>query len=561
MRTKLRLGFAVLALLAALGGVVALLSLSQVSSSFKGVEESVPLVAALSRLKDLIAQNESLVAAYLAGEGVESLPEREKGFAGVRERFLGYLEAFRLGSESDAFRSSPYFASWGEEAFPYRIHALPKGSSLLGKLEELEKAYLDYEEKTARVRAIHQEYLVTLRERNEKAIALDEPVRVMMNFTKLVDDSMKKIAKPANDTFFFVLRYLANSDPKGELPGLIDFSIQSFQESTKASTVLSEETKKTLIEKVQDFQAKWKAFFEVSQASGKEREEKFTEVYRSFSSLSAALEKLRPSQMVERLSVMNGERKNFLLLSGEEQKKAQEKVEESIVAFRKFLEEDFPKTYSVLATQGLLNERWKPFEDGWRETVAKTERIAALLEENEEALAAMQQSRRSLAEAMEAVNEEVFTLLEASFARVGEVNRSSSRLLYGVVVLAIALALLLGLFLSRSVTVPIGEALAFAATLEKGDLTRETGRERDDEFGRLLASLGEASQSLRGFLKEVAHAAWAIIEGMGRLEHTSREIASTGDQIAQTIAQVAKGSEEQSQSLHLVSQRMEKLLL
>lgn len=213
VRTKVRLSFVVLALLAALGGIVALLSLSRVSSSFGVVEESVPLVAALSRLKDLVAQNESLVAAYLAEENVGLLPEREKGFAEVRERFLGYLEAFRLGSESDAFRNSPYFASWEREAFPYRIHALPEGSSLLARLKELEGAYLDYEEKAARVRDIHREYLTVLRERNEKAVAMDEPSKVMLQFTKLVDDSMKKIAKPANDTFFFVLRYLAHSDP------------------------------------------------------------------------------------------------------------------------------------------------------------------------------------------------------------------------------------------------------------------------------------------------------------------------------------------------------------
>ncbi len=110
-----------LALFAAFGGFVAIFSLSRVSSSLGVFEESLPLVFSISRLKDLIAQNESLVAAYLAERTEELLPEREKGFAEARERFLGYLEAFCLGSDSDAFQNSPYFAAWQREAFPYRI--------------------------------------------------------------------------------------------------------------------------------------------------------------------------------------------------------------------------------------------------------------------------------------------------------------------------------------------------------------------------------------------------------------------------------------------------------
>ncbi len=560
IRTKIRSGFVLLALLAAFLGVVAVVVLGRLSSSFSAVQESFPLVFAVSRLKDLIAQNESLVAAYLAGRDEALLEEWESGFAELHDRFLSYLEAFRLGSDTEAFRDSPYAAVWEKEEFPYRIQALPEGSTLSARLESLKAAYLDYEEKTDAVRAIHRRYLALSRERNEKAVAMDEPSRVMLNFTKLVDDSMKKVAKPANDTFFFMLRYLANPDPQGELPGFIDFSLGSFRESVNASTVLSEETKKALLERVQDFQEKWSALFQTSLATGKEREEKFVEAYRSFNALSAFLDKLRLGQMVERLNTLNQERKNYLLLWGERREEAQKRVEEHLEAFRKFIEEDFPKTYSVLTTQSLVNEHWKPFAEGWKETVVKTGELDELEKQSVGALQAMRSSRESLRDAIEALNQEVLNLFGASLGTVTSLNRSFSRVLLGIVVVVVVLGVVLGLLLSGSISRPLSEALAFAATLEQGDLTREAGEGRRDELGELLSSLTQASSALRGFLRDVAHAASAIMEQMGRLKQTSREIAETGDQIAQTIAQVARGSEEQSQNLIVVSQRMEGLL-
>ncbi|NSW77195.1 MAG: hypothetical protein HPY68_10590 [Candidatus Atribacteria bacterium] len=156
-------------------------------------------------MKDLIAQNESYLATYLVRENENELSTMEDVFATIHGHFSSYLEALRLGTESEEFKGSQYFSSWQEEAFPYEIKPVAEGSSLAEYLQNLTVSYLDYRLKMQNIQKLHREYLVTTRERNEKAVMMDEPVQVIFNFTKMVDDAIKKLTKPANDTFFFML--------------------------------------------------------------------------------------------------------------------------------------------------------------------------------------------------------------------------------------------------------------------------------------------------------------------------------------------------------------------
>ncbi|NSW77050.1 MAG: hypothetical protein HPY68_09840, partial [Candidatus Atribacteria bacterium] len=389
IRTKMSLGFTILAVLATLGGLVAIFAFMRVNSSLSTVRESTPLLLATSRLKDLISQNENLVATYLSEENMEKLQKIEEDATLLHARFSAYLEALRLGSESEEFKNSQYFATWQNETFPYLLKPLAEGSALFEKLQSLKTSYLDYRLKMETVQKLHKEHLATQEERAKLAVAMDEPIQVMTNFINLVDESVKKFTSPINEIFLFMFRYVATGDPDGRLTAMIDSYFGSFENDVKNSTVISEEVKNAISPKVNDLKEKWRNFSTALTASPQEKDATFMDMYRSMNSLRSFLEDLRLDRWMEKLNTINQARKNYLLLAGEGRTTAQKTVESTLNALGKFLEGDFSKTYYAVTAQTIINDRFKPFQSAWQEVVQKTEYLENLMSQNTQAIEAM----------------------------------------------------------------------------------------------------------------------------------------------------------------------------
>ena len=150
-------------------------------------------------------------------------------------------------------------------------------------------------------------------------------------------------------------------------------------------------------------------------------------------------------------------------------------------------------------------------------------------------------------------------LFDQALLRARELQNRLSQILYIVIGVVIVFSLIMGTTLPGASRDPFKRA-CFCRGLAEGDLTQEITKKRKDEMGKLFASLNQASSSLRRFLQEVREGADKIISSLDALQHTSREIREAGEQIAQTVSQVARGSEEQSQNLTEVSNHMESLV-
>ena len=121
IRTRIPLGFIVLALLAAVVGGFAIYAFREIGTSLEEVRNNTPLLLATSRIKDLLSEKDSLVSSYLLEEDIESLEQMESEFAQLNKRVITYLEALRLGTESEEFKASSYYSIW-EEEFPYPLN-------------------------------------------------------------------------------------------------------------------------------------------------------------------------------------------------------------------------------------------------------------------------------------------------------------------------------------------------------------------------------------------------------------------------------------------------------
>jgi len=559
IKTKISLGFIVLTLAALAIGVIAIYAFWEINTSLEEAQSYNPLLLVTSRLKDLISQNNSLISSYFREEDVENLNQIEKGFTEVNNRFLVYLEALRLGTESEDFQKWHY-GLWEKENFPYALSPLPEDSPLFQEVQELKSLQVNYQARVNMVKTLWKQYLTTQKERNQKSLEMDEPYQIVVQFTQLVDDSIKQLMNPLDSTYYLLFRYAVNGDPDGRLGENINAYFASLRRGIEDSQVLSEESKKSITAQVEDLAGKWEELEKVLFTEA-EKDDKFMEVYRSYSRLKTTIEGLRLDNWIKLMSDINQNQKNYLLASDPVEKEAiKKKVNGLMDTLGQFLEGDFLKIYATNTAQVVVNDRWKPFRNLWQEVVKGDEQLRGLNETIQTSLSDVWDVGEDLSQAMETMNQEVLSSFDQALLRARELQNRLSQILYIVIGVVIVFSLIMGTTLSRSITRPIQESVAFAEVLAEGDLTQEITKKRKDEMGKLFASLNQASSSLRRFLQEVREGADKIISSLDALQHTSREIREAGEQIAQTVSQVARGSEEQSQNLTEVSNHMESLV-
>ncbi len=408
---------------------------------------------------------------------------------------------------------------------------------------------VNYQARVNMVKTLWKQYLTTQKERNQKSLEMDEPYQIVVQFTQLVDDSIKQLMNPLDSTYYLLFRYAVNGDPDGRLGENINAYFASLRRGIEDSQVLSEESKKSITAQVEDLAGKWEELEKVLFTEA-EKDDKFMEVYRSYSRLKTTIEGLRLDNWIKLMSDINQNQKNYLLASDPVEKEAiKKKVNGLMDTLGQFLEGDFLKIYATNTAQVVVNDRWKPFRNLWQEVVKGDEQLRGLNETIQTSLSDVWDVGEDLSQAMETMNQEVLSSFDQALLRARELQNRLSQILYIVIGVVIVFSLIMGTTLSRSITRPIQESVAFAEVLAEGDLTQEITKKRKDEMGKLFASLNQASSSLRRFLQEVREGADKIISSLDALQHTSREIREAGEQIAQTVSQVARGSEEQSQNL------------
>ena len=124
-------------------------------------------------------------------------------------------------------------------------------------------------------------------------------------------------------------------------------------------------------------------------------------------------------------------------------------------------------------------------------------------------------------------------------------TEASARLnLYVGVGLAFLAAFILGLFISRTISRPIAEAVVSAQRVASGDLTQPIVSTRRDEAGQLLSALGDMQNSLKNTIQQIASAADQLASAAEELnavtEESSRGLNRQNDEIQQAATAVTE---------------------
>ena len=112
----------------------------------------------------------------------------------------------------------------------------------------------------------------------------------------------------------------------------------------------------------------------------------------------------------------------------------------------------------------------------------------------------------------------------------------------GIGVAAILMAILMGFFLTRSITRPLNEAVGVAELVADGDLSMQVVSRTHDETGRLMAAMATMVERLTQTIGEVRSAA-------DNLSSASEQVSATSQSLSQSASEQAASVEETSATL------------
>lgn len=115
-----------------------------------------------------------------------------------------------------------------------------------------------------------------------------------------------------------------------------------------------------------------------------------------------------------------------------------------------------------------------------------------------------------------------------------------------VTILSIILSILFALFLTRSITVPLQQAVSVSNALAAGDLTVAVESTSTDETGQLLDAMHNMVEKLKAVVSDVRSAADNVASG-------SQQLSASSEQMSQGASEQAAAAEEASSSMEEMS--------
>jgi methyl-accepting chemotaxis protein len=231
--------------------------------------------------------------------------------------------------------------------------------------------------------------------------------------------------------------------------------------------------------------------------------------------------------------------------------------------------EDDHQAYVKLISSDEEQRLYEAFHAQWKQYLQLHEQVLALSRknENEQARQLLEGSGKTLFDGASAALLKLVDLNHAgAMSATASADAAYARTLqvvWSVVALALALGLVLAVWLVRSITRPLQVAVVALDRVAQGDLTVPIESQAQDETGQLLQALQRMQASLittvgsvRGNAQSVAIASTQIAQGNGDLSQRTEEQASALEQTAATMDQLGstvRNNADNAQQAHRMS--------
>ncbi|MFO1339122.1 MAG: methyl-accepting chemotaxis protein [Burkholderiaceae bacterium] len=192
-----------------------------------------------------------------------------------------------------------------------------------------------------------------------------------------------------------------------------------------------------------------------------------------------------------------------------------------------------------------VGDSFKAYGAGFVATVAAIQ--GGQINSTQDANAAMGQYKEAvhgMEKTVDAINDRAMLRASGVVDHLDAVSNRAASMQIGLAVAAMLLAAGSCWLVTRSITVPLREAVRVAETVAAGDLgTRIQARYRD-ETGQLLASLERMNASLVRIVGDVRHASESIATGSTQIANGNADLSQRTEEQASNLQQTAASMEE-----------------
>ncbi|PWB54859.1 MAG: hypothetical protein C3F06_03545 [Candidatus Methanoperedenaceae archaeon] len=136
-------------------------------------------------------------------------------------------------------------------------------------------------------------------------------------------------------------------------------------------------------------------------------------------------------------------------------------------------------------------------------------------------------------------------------------NRTSKMTVIILAIIATAMALGAGIYISRSITMPVDDMLKASKKVARGDLTVQVHSGHGDEVGQLSTAIQDMTENLKNIIENVQKTAMKVAKTSQTLSDSSMQMKASTDQVANTTQEIAKGVSQQATDMTGIAETMQ----
>jgi methyl-accepting chemotaxis protein len=140
--------------------------------------------------------------------------------------------------------------------------------------------------------------------------------------------------------------------------------------------------------------------------------------------------------------------------------------------------------------------------------------------------------------------------MEATGKSADELVVATRNQIITVGIIAGLLAIVLGIFITRSITTPLNQAVGIANKLSEGDLTVRIDASSKDETGQLLAAMQAMVAKLAQIIGEVRGAADNLSSASEQVSATAQSLSQSSSEQAASVEEITSTLEESTASIN-----------
>ncbi|MFW6021814.1 MAG: methyl-accepting chemotaxis protein, partial [Guyparkeria sp.] len=266
-------------------------------------------------------------------------------------------------------------------------------------------------------------------------------------------------------------------------------------------------------------------------------------------------------QMIALVGIESAQR-GYLLTGDESFLDPYEKGQETFLARNDTLEEmtaDNPRQQERLVELENTYHRWindyiQPAIDLRRQAGDLDENVRKRIQEMKADAESTMQTMRKIDHAM--IDEE-HGLLEERRARLERVDAFMKGVLGFGSLFAVLIAVLAGLFITRSVVRPIDEAVEIADRIAEGDLTVKPRSDAKDETGQLIRRLGATVTRLREMMGDISNSSSQLAAATEEMSAVSEQTKGGAQKQRDETSQVATAITQMSSAVEEIARNMQ----